>query len=158
MPRCYPALCAAALLVFCTAVPFVPSVMAKGKKGKASATRTRGKSSQHVLARISRKSRQPDSNSAHSETEYAIVPDEIEVQEYGSSNPSELARWLSPSLSVAPTNNAEPDLTTQAKRRNVKIDSPRVVQIQQALATRGFYSGGLTGAYDEATIDSMRRF
>src|SRR5262249_42041094 len=147
MPRRHPTLCAAALLIICTAMPFVPNALAKGKKGKPFVTRGRGKSSQRVLAGNSRKYRQLNIDSAHSESESAIVPDEIEVKEYGSSNSAELAQWLSPSRKVDPTNNPEPDLTTMAKRRNVKIDSPRVIQIQQALASRGFYNGQLTGSY-----------
>ena len=156
MPRRYPKLCAAALLITCTAMPFVPTVLAKGKKGKTSVTR--GKSSQRRVAIHSRKIRHPASDFAHSEIDTPTVPDEIEVQEYGSANPTELARWLNPSRTVVPASSPEPGQTTPKKRRNVNIDSSRVIQIQQALASRGFYSGEMTGAYDEATIDSMRQF
>src|SRR5262249_62112516 len=125
MPRRHPTLCAAALLIICTAMPFVPNALAKGKKGKPFVTRGRGKSPQRVVARNSRKYRQLiNIDSAHSESESAIVPDEIEVQEYSSSNSAELAQWLSPPRKVDPANNPEPDLMTIAKRRNVKIDSP----------------------------------
>ncbi len=33
-----------------------------------------------------------------------------------------------------------------------------MLQIQQALAQRGFYGGEMTGVYDEATVEAMRRF
>jgi peptidoglycan hydrolase-like protein with peptidoglycan-binding domain len=38
------------------------------------------------------------------------------------------------------------------------MDSARVVQIQQALARQGYYSGEMSGVYDEATVDAMHRF
>jgi Putative peptidoglycan binding domain len=158
MPIRFPKLCAAALLMICTAMPFAPHVLAKGKKGKSSATRARGKSSHRTVAKNFHRSGYSYSSAPSSETDYAVVPDEIEVQEYGSSNPSQLARWLSPSREVAPARPAEPILITPTKRQNVRIDSRRVLQIQQALASRGFYTGEMTGVYDEVTIDSMRRF
>jgi peptidoglycan hydrolase-like protein with peptidoglycan-binding domain len=34
----------------------------------------------------------------------------------------------------------------------------RALQIQLALKRRGFYTGEMTGEYDDATIESMRRF
>src|SRR5262245_7931222 len=154
MPKRYPKLCAAALLIICTLISFAPTVLARGKKGKTSATR--GKSSHRRVAKHSHKIQYPVPNS---ESDDAIVPDEIEVQEYGSENPKELARWLSPSREVLPANLnfTAPDMTSK-KRRNVKIDSARVIQIQQALAKQGFYTGEMTGVYDESTIDAMRRF
>jgi peptidoglycan hydrolase-like protein with peptidoglycan-binding domain len=33
-----------------------------------------------------------------------------------------------------------------------------VLQIQQALNQRGFYGGEMTGVYDAATVEAMRRF
>jgi peptidoglycan hydrolase-like protein with peptidoglycan-binding domain len=34
----------------------------------------------------------------------------------------------------------------------------RALQIQQALKRRGFYTAEMTGEYDEATVEAMRRF
>ncbi len=157
-PR-YPRLCAAALLVLCTMLPFAVIVEAKGKKGKSSASRSRGKSSHRSAARHSR-NRRPASRLTAAESDYAIVPDEIEVLEHGSSRSTDLARWLNPPVPRAaiPANYSEPDLTSPAKHRSVNIESARVIQIQQALASRGYYSGEMTGLYDEATVDGMRRF
>ncbi|MFN8005247.1 MAG: peptidoglycan-binding domain-containing protein [Acidobacteriota bacterium] len=89
----------------------------------------------------------------------AIVPDQIEVIEFGANNSSSIGRLLT---LPAPRNPVSDDptvpLTVTTKRRSVNIDSGRVQQIQQALAARGFYAGEMTGAYDENTIDAMRRF
>ena len=38
------------------------------------------------------------------------------------------------------------------------MDPGRVLQIQQALVSRGFLSGEASGIYDEATIEAMRQF
>jgi peptidoglycan hydrolase-like protein with peptidoglycan-binding domain len=43
-------------------------------------------------------------------------------------------------------------------RKPLKIDGARALQIQEALKQRGFYSGELTGEYDQATVEAMRRF
>ena len=40
----------------------------------------------------------------------------------------------------------------------MEIESKRVIEIQEALAQKGFYTGPPTGTYDEATFDAMRRF
>lgn len=88
-----------------------------------------------------------------------IVPDQIEVIEFGASSSSAVGRLLT---LPSPQNPASTDVSTplvvSSKRRSVNIDSGRVQQIQQALAARGFYAGEMTGAYDENTIDAMRRF
>jgi len=157
-PR-YPRLCAAALLLLCTMLPFAVAVEAKGKKRKASASRSRGKPPHRSVARNSR-NRRPASRASPAESDYAIVPDEIEVLEHGSPQSTDLARWLNPPgpRVAIPAAYSEPDLTSPAKHRSIKIESARVIQIQQALASRGYYSAEMTGLYDEATVDGMRRF
>jgi peptidoglycan hydrolase-like protein with peptidoglycan-binding domain len=71
-----------------------------------------------------------------------------------------MARYLNPPAPRTQPlqNSAGPVATIKPKRRSVRIESSRAIQIQQALASRGFYSGQMTGNYDEATIDAMRRF
>ncbi|MGH9833632.1 MAG: peptidoglycan-binding domain-containing protein [Blastocatellia bacterium] len=91
---------------------------------------------------------------------YPVVPDRVEVLEYGSSESSDLGRrpnTSAPRSQTAP-NSAEAALAATAPRKRVKIESSRVLQIQQALSQRGFYGGEMTGVYDEATVDAMRRF
>lgn len=155
-PR-YPKLCAAAILLFCTVVTLIPRIEARDKKGKASVSRSQRGTSQRKVVRNSRRNVR-ENNAA--ESDYAIVPDRIEVLEHGSSRSSDLDRWLNPPRPATSFSAAysEPDLTAPAKRRGVSIDSTRVIQIQQALAQRGFYSGEMSGVYDDATIDAMRRF
>jgi peptidoglycan hydrolase-like protein with peptidoglycan-binding domain len=125
-------------------------VEAQSRKGKRSVSRNK---SQRNAARPSRTQSAPESD-------YAIVPDEIEVLEYGSSRTSDLARWLNPPAPrlAGPALAAEPAAISTVKRRAVKMDSARVIQIQQALARQGYFSGEMSGVYDDATVDAMRRF
>jgi peptidoglycan hydrolase-like protein with peptidoglycan-binding domain len=87
------------------------------------------------------------------------VPDRIEVIEHGTP-PVELARYLNPPLprNTTATSNIEPDPGSSARRRNVNIESARVMQIQQALTNQGFYGGEISGNYDAETVEAMRRF
>ncbi len=39
-----------------------------------------------------------------------------------------------------------------------KMDEERIKQIQEALTRKGYYSGEISGQYDNATIEAMRRF
>lgn len=153
---------------------FALPATAKSKKGKAAASRSKGKSSKQVRGgrssrrQVSRRGKRGRNrvvrdNSA-SINEFAgnhpIVPDRVEVLEYGSTNPAELSPWLNP---ASPKKQTNADVETvpavaPVRGRRVNIDSERVIQIQQALAKRGIYSGETTGIYDEATIDAMRRF
>lgn len=158
---------AAALLITATAI----TAEAKRKKGKAAVSSSKGKSSNQAKASRSRSSRRSASKrskrgrarlaSKYAEPRYqpemsaSIVPDRIEVLEYGSTNPTDLSKWLNPPASQNQLSN---DVGTITPSRRVNIDSMRVIQIQQALASKGFYSSETTGVYDEATIDSMRRF
>lgn len=148
---------------------------AKGKKGKskAVASRTKGKSGKQArsangrLSRreLARRGKRGRSRVASDETidnglaaNHPVVPDRIEVLEYGATNSSDLSRWLNPPPPSIPSNNGTTTDTLAPSRKKVSIESERVIQIQQALAKRGFYSGETTGVYDEATVDAMRRF
>ncbi len=44
------------------------------------------------------------------------------------------------------------------RRIEVEIDSSRVIEIQEALAKKGFYPSTPTGVYDETTVEAMRQF
>jgi hypothetical protein len=131
---------------------FSPTIEGQNKKTRRVATKSgkRGKS-----ARRSKLSR-AQSDPLPLETYQAppTYPDNIEVFEYGSSDSPVLGRMLNmPNKSLEST-----DLATPLKLVNMKIDASRVSEIQQALASRGFYRGEPTGSYDESTVDAMRRF
>lgn len=158
---------AAVLLITASAT----TAEAKRKKGKAAVARSKGKASNQAKASRSRSSRRAVSKrskrsrsrlaSKYAEPKYqpdmsaSIVPDRIEVLEFGSTNSADLSKWLNTPPSG---NQLSGDVGTITPSRAVNIDSMRVIQIQQALAGKGFYSGETTGVYDQATIDAMRRF
>jgi hypothetical protein len=165
-PR-FPRLCAAAFIIICVAWPFSTPVEAQGKKGK-SVSRSKGKSarSSRRSARRGKSRRRYASNRISEEdlvitpANYPVVPDRIEVLEYGSPESSDLGRRSNPSASRSQTstNSSEAELAAIAPRRRVKIEPSRALEIQQALTNRGFYIGEMTGVYDAATVDAMRRF
>ncbi|MFN0086961.1 MAG: peptidoglycan-binding domain-containing protein [Blastocatellia bacterium] len=153
-PR-FPRLYAAAILIVCMAVPFAVTIEAKGRKAKKSVSRSKGR----APLRASAKHRSGVRTAANlPESNYAVVPDQIEVLENGSSRTTELARWLNP---PAPRSSFLSDAslspTTSVRTRAVRIESSRVLQIQQALAGLGFFSGEMSGVYDGPTADAMRR-
>lgn len=167
MPSRYPTLpklLAVAFLTICVAWPFSAPVEAKGKKGK-SASRSRkqvnsarSRSSRRYSAK--RKGRRSRNRSEYDvvavPASYPIAPDRIEVIESGSEPSSDLKRYLNPPPppSQAPQNSS----IAPARRSRINIDPSRAMQIQQELNKRGFYFGEMTGVYDEATIEAMRRF
>jgi hypothetical protein len=88
---------------------------------------------------------------------YPIAPDRIEVIEGASTSSPDVARYLylpSPSLQKP----QDPSETDPTRGKPLKIDETRAFQIQQALKQRGFYTGELTGVYDQATVEAMRSF
>lgn len=150
---------------------FVTQTQAKGKKGKATASSSKSKKSKQAKSSRSRSSsrkvakRSKRSKTARKKAQETyrpepvkVVPDRIEVMEYGSTSSTDLSRWLNPPLpqALADANSAANSTITPS--RKVNIDSMRVIQIQQALTSRGFYSGETTGVYDQTTIEAMRRF
>jgi Putative peptidoglycan binding domain len=123
-----------------------------GKSASSSRISSRGKSSKRSRHRAQSEPL-PLANYAAAPT----YPDRIEVIEYDSSDSADLKRLLNmPNTSVSGSDNT--DLATSPKRVNVKMDSSRVLEIQQALASKGFYKGEMTSVYDEATVDAMRQF
>jgi hypothetical protein len=146
--------------------PFSAPVEAQGKKGK-SVSRSKGKSVRSAKSsKRGKRSRRYASNRfseadlAITPANYPVVPDRIEVLEYGAPESSDLGRRSNSSTprSQTSSSSSEAELAATAPRRRVKIESSRVLQIQQALTQRSFYSGEMTGFYDEATVDAMRRF
>lgn len=172
MPPRYPklpTLLVVALLTVCVAWPFSTTAEAKGRKGKA-ASRSRGVSAKQLSfsKRFSKKHghRGRSSNSFVEEdvaavpANYSVAPDRIEVIEYGATPTPELARQLNPPPPRNPIeiDPADPLSAPTSRRKAVSIDQTRVMQIQQALNQHGFYTGEVTGVYDENTIEAMRRF
>lgn len=138
------------------------SVEAKGKKKKAAVSSTKGKRAKSSRNRTlahgrhgHKRMRRYAEENFRPDPAPAVVPDNIEVLEYGATNTADLSKWLNP-----PRPNTQPstDVGTITPSRRANIDVMRVIQIQQALTSKGFYSGETSGNYDEATIDAMRRF
>jgi len=150
----------AVLLTVSVAWPFSARVDAKGRKGKSA---SRSKSSNRSYAKRSKRRSNKgarsllEDNVAVIPDNYPIAPDRIVVIESGSASSPDVARYLylpPPS----PQKPQDPSETDPTRRKPLKIDESRAFQIQQALKQRGFYTGELTGVYDQATIEAMRRF
>jgi Putative peptidoglycan binding domain len=154
-------LMAAVFLIISVAWPFSARVEAKGRKGKSGA---RSKSSNRSSAK--RGKRHPNKGALLEDKvavipdTYPIAPDRIEVIESGSSPSPDLARYLNlpPPPIQKPQVSSENDPLSPTRGKPIKIDGARALQIQEALKRRGFYTGELTGVYDQATIEAMRRF
>ena len=150
----------AVILIIFFPCPFSVRVEAKGRKSQSA---SRSKSSKRTSARRF----QRHSNRAANESEveaipenYPIAPDRIEVIESSAAPTSELSRYLylPPPRSQPPQEAPDADPNLLTKRKALKIEESRALQIQQALKQRGFYTGEMTGIYDQATVDAMRRF
>ena len=156
-PKPLPLLTAVLLIIF-VAWPFSARVEAKGRKGKSA---SRSKSSNRYSAkrgkRHSNRGALLEDTVAVIPENYPIAPDRIEVIESGSASSPDVARYLylPPPSPQKPQDPSEIDPT---RRKPLKIDESRALQIQRALKQRGFYTGELTGIYDQATIEAMRRF
>lgn len=102
----------------------------------------------------------PDDSSQREQpptTPVLAANDRIEVIEWDKRQVSKVPTPAGSGVSTTNTvSGGRPSVST--KRIEVEIDSARVTQIQQALATRGFFSGEPTGVYDEGTIEAMRQF
>jgi Putative peptidoglycan binding domain len=147
-------------LIISVAWPLSARVEAKGRKGKSA---SRSKSSKRSTAkRGQRRSNKAadDRDLAVIPENYPIAPDRIEVIESGADSASalEISRNLKPPRSQKPQDSSDADLPLLSKRKGLKIDESRALQIQQALKQRGFYTGEMTGVYDQATIEAMRSF
>jgi hypothetical protein len=149
----------AVILTISVAWPFSARVEAKGRKGKSvSRSKSSNRSSAKRGKRRSNKgSALLEDNVAVIPEHYPIAPDQIEVIESGSASSPDVARYLylPPPSAQKPQDPSETDPT---RRKPLKIDGARALQIQQALKQRGFYAGELTGIYDQATVEAMRSF
>jgi hypothetical protein len=151
----------AVLLIISVAWPFSARVEAKGRKGKSA---SRSKSSKRSFGkrgkRHSNRGALLEDNVAVIPDTYPIAPDRIEVIESGSAPSPNLARYLSlpPPPPQKPQNSSENDPVSPTRGKPLKIDGARALQIQEALKRLGFYTGELTGVYDQDTVEAMRRF
>ncbi|MEY4166622.1 MAG: hypothetical protein RIR52_446 [Acidobacteriota bacterium] len=98
---------------------------------------------------------------------YPIAPDQIEVIEHNTVARQSAGRSLTDlprpavraRMAPASGETAASELPTSSRRRvSTRIDSGRVIEIQNALRERGIYEGEPSGVYDESTIESMRQF
>ena len=158
-PKPLTLLTAVFLIIFVT-LPFSARVEAKGRKGK-SASRSKS-SNRYSTKRGKRRSNKGASalledNVAVIPETYPIAPDRIEVIESGAASSPDVARYLN-LPPPSPQKPQDPSETDPTRRKPLKIDESRALQIQQALKQRGFYTGELTGVYDQATVEAMRSF
>jgi len=171
-----PQLLTSALLVALAVSTFTLPAAAKSKKRRTAVAQSKskfdkqaqtsnGRSSRNQAARRGKRGRRgitgvelADNAARESAANHAVVPDHIEVLEYGSTNSAETSRWLNPSVPRNASTDPATETLAPARGKRISIDSERVIQIQRALATRGFYAGETNGVYDEATIEAMRRF
>jgi Putative peptidoglycan binding domain len=150
----------AVLLIIFVAWPFSARVEAKGRKGKPGA---RSKSSSRSSAKRGKRHSNKrasalfEDNVAVIPENYPIAPDRIEVIEGGSASSPDVARYLH-LPPPSPQKPQDPSETDPTRGKPLKIDGSRALQIQQALKQRGFYTGELTGVYDQATVEAMRSF
>src|SRR5262245_26715099 len=130
----------------------------KGGTAKSSKRKSHSKSSPH--SKQSRNGAQDDPLPLEAYQARPTYPDSIEVIEYGSSDPilGRLLNMPNTTTNLSTTNLDAIDAANPSKRVNLKMEASRVYEIQQALASRGFYKGEPTGVYDDATVDAMRRF
>jgi hypothetical protein len=153
----------AVFLILSVAWPSSARVEAKGRKGKST---SRSKSSKRSIAKRGKRHSKKgaaallEDNVAVIPETYPIAPDRIEVIESGSAPSSDLARYLSlpPPSPQKPQDPSDNDPISPTRGKPIKIDGARALQIQEALRQRGFYTGELTGVYDQATVEAMRRF
>jgi hypothetical protein len=173
-PHQLPRYLTAALLVASLGLLIVLPVEAKGKKARRTtaqaksksrnvARSARGRSSRRNIARRGKRNRNRVARKDLAFRAYPAnfsLPDTVEVIENGYSDSDALARWQNmPKPSNTFNSNYLPgDPAARVKRVNVRIDQSRVLEIQQALASRGFYRSEMSGIYDDETVDAMRQF
>jgi hypothetical protein len=168
LPRYLTAAILVASLGFFIALP-VEAKVKKGRrataqaksKSRSVARSSRGRSSRRKIARRGKRNRvaRNDLTFRAYPANYSL-PDTIEVIENGYTDSDALSRWQNmpkPAHAIS-SNYLISDSTARVKRVNVRIDQSRVLEIQQALAGRGFYRGEMSGIYDDETIDAMRQF
>lgn len=162
------------------------SLTAKGRKGEAKARH--GKQGRHASEtdespwsrrskkrvakqgrRDAERSRPADEDAAdesvapreaETRVSYPVVPDQIEVIEFGSERARslDLPQMQRFNFTAGGRTTAASLLGAPKRRLDLAIESARVVEIQKALAARGYFTGEPTGAWDDATFEAMRRF
>jgi hypothetical protein len=85
----------------------------------------------------------------------AVVPDVIEVKEY---DPANIGVDYTGRRPLRAFSSAGQTFNVSSRRIEVRIDPERITEIQEALRTKGFYSGEPTGVWDDATWEAMQRF
>lgn len=105
-------------------------------------------------------SRAPREREVELRANYPVVPDKIEVIEYGSEQARTPDMPYVQKSSLMPSSGRQPSLSmgTPKRRSDLMMEQSRVVEIQQALAQKGYLTGEPTGAWDDATYEAMRRF
>ncbi len=83
----------------------------------------------------------------------SIVVIEFDPNNYGQT--SQITALPPSSVEAKPQSNTR---NAPLRRIKVEIEPQRVLEIQRALAQKGFYTETPTGVYDDATIEAMRRF
>jgi Putative peptidoglycan binding domain len=153
----------AVLIIICGAWSFYGHVEAKGRKGKSASRsksfkRSSAKRGKRRPKRVARSL--PEDNVAVIPSTYPIAPDRIEVIESGSASSPDLARHLNPPVHSpqTPRDSSETAPGSLTRSKPLKIDESRTLQIQQALKQRGYFTGEMTGIYDQPTVEAMRRF
>jgi hypothetical protein len=173
-PQKLPRYLTAAILVASLVFVIVLPVEAKGKKARRATAQAKGKSRSFARSargrsprrNIARRGKRNRNRIVETDLAFGAYPanfnaqDSIEVIENGSSDSDALARWqnLPKPTNTFNSNYIPGDLSTPRKRVNVRIDQSRVLEIQQALASRGFYRSEMSGVYDDLTVDAMRQF
>ncbi len=146
-------------------------VAAEGKKGKKTLTRQakkktseraqlrRGKFGKRVVAESKNSQRQvPEPEASALPARRPRVVDSIVVIEFDPQNYGQTSRITALPRSSAEAKPQSNPPTAPLRRIKVEIEPQRVLEIQQALAQKGFYTETPTGVYDDATIEAMRRF
>ena len=148
------AICATAICA--TAICSTASASTAGRSS-SSAVGGRAVSQRRKRSRRSRPKPAPSEESQGAASgSYPVAPDKIEVIEYNSPNNSTLRRMLDMPKPPSPGNSEAS--SGSLRRIGVRMEESRVIEIQQALRRKGFFTREPSGIYDEATIDAMTRF
>jgi hypothetical protein len=136
------------------------SLTRQAKKKTSEQTRLRrGKFGKRVVAESEssqHKVLEPEANTPPARRPRLV--DSIVVIEFDPNNYGQTGQ-----ITALPSSSAEakPQSSTRnapLRRIKVEIEPQRVLEIQRALAQKGFYTETPTGVYDDATIEAMRRF
>lgn len=131
-----------------------PDIEARPRRSAGRSSARQGRSVSR--SRVRRRHAYAERDEVQAPAAHSIVPDKIEVYEYNGTNSQMAARYMK---LPQPANPEIPAVSASVVRRNnLVMDSTRVVEIQQALTSRGFFTGEVSGVYDDATIEAMQKF